>query len=67
MYLIATSKKVLLLETLCFAQLRPLQPFKEGICEDPLLVLSNWNALDPDPCERSGISCNGARDHVIKL
>lgn len=44
-----------------------LATFKEGIYEDPLLVLSNWNALDPDPCEWSGISCNGARDHVIKL
>ncbi|XP_023926804.1 probable LRR receptor-like serine/threonine-protein kinase At1g63430 [Quercus suber] len=44
-----------------------LTTFKEGIYEDPLLVLSNWNALDPDPCEWSGISCNGARDHVIKL
>ena len=50
-----------------FCTVEALTTFKEGIYEDPLLVLSNWNALDPDPCERSGISCNGARDHVIKL
>ncbi|XP_030947463.1 probable LRR receptor-like serine/threonine-protein kinase At1g63430 [Quercus lobata] len=48
-------------------EVEALTTFKEGIYEDPLLVLSNWNALDPDPCEWSGISCNGARDHVIKL
>ncbi|KAK9984389.1 hypothetical protein SO802_033914 [Lithocarpus litseifolius] len=48
-------------------EVEALKTFKEGIYEDPLLVLSNWNALDPDPCEWSGISCNGARDHVIKL
>ncbi|XP_075639869.1 putative LRR receptor-like serine/threonine-protein kinase At1g63430 [Castanea sativa] len=48
-------------------EVEALTTFKEGIYEDPLLVLSNWNALDPDPCEWSGISCNGDRDHVIKL
>ncbi|KAL4602788.1 hypothetical protein ACB092_10G079100 [Castanea dentata] len=48
-------------------EVEALTTFKEGIYEDPLLVLSNWNALDPDPCEWSGISCNSDRDHVIKL
>ena len=50
-----------------FCTVEALTTFKEGIYEDPLLVLSNWNALDPDPCEWPGISCNGAREHVIKL
>ncbi|KAA8522390.1 hypothetical protein F0562_013249 [Nyssa sinensis] len=44
-----------------------LNTFKEAIYEDPLLVLSNWNALDADPCDWSGIYCSTARDHVIKL
>lgn len=35
--------------------------------EDPQLVLSNWNALDPDPCDWDGISCSMARDHVIMM
>ncbi|KAE8055306.1 hypothetical protein FH972_012155 [Carpinus fangiana] len=44
-----------------------LTTFKEAIYEDPHLVLSNWNTLDPDPCAWNGISCTGQRDHVIKL
>ncbi|GMN32188.1 hypothetical protein TIFTF001_003555 [Ficus carica] len=44
-----------------------LNIFKEAIYEDPHLVLSNWNALDADPCDWNGISCSGARDHVIKI
>ncbi|KAG2681217.1 hypothetical protein I3760_11G133700 [Carya illinoinensis] len=44
-----------------------LTTFKEAIFEDPLLVLSNWNALDPDPCDWYGISCTKAREHVIEL
>lgn len=44
-----------------------LTTFKEAIFEDPHLVMSNWNALDADPCEWSGITCTEARDHVIKL
>ncbi|KAL5747469.1 hypothetical protein ACOSP7_024469 [Xanthoceras sorbifolium] len=44
-----------------------LTAFKEAIYEDPHLVLSNWNALDADPCDWSGISCSVARDHVIKI
>ncbi|GMY30289.1 probable LRR receptor-like serine/threonine-protein kinase At1g63430 [Fagus crenata] len=48
-------------------EVEALTTFKEGIYEDPLLVLSNWNNLDADPCDWFGILCNGARDHVIKL
>ncbi|XP_059645626.1 probable LRR receptor-like serine/threonine-protein kinase At1g63430 [Cornus florida] len=44
-----------------------LNTFKEAIYEDPLLVLSNWNVLDSDPCDWFGISCSIARDRVIKL
>ncbi|KAE8677985.1 putative LRR receptor-like serine/threonine-protein kinase [Hibiscus syriacus] len=35
--------------------------------EDPSLVLSNWNALDADPCDWSGVTCNKERQHVIKI
>ncbi|GMJ04405.1 hypothetical protein like AT1G63430 [Hibiscus trionum] len=41
--------------------------FKGDISEDPHLVLSNWNALDSDPCEWYGITCNKERQHVIKI
>ncbi|KAI9174830.1 hypothetical protein LWI28_023327 [Acer negundo] len=44
-----------------------LKTFKEAIYEDPHLVLSNWNSLDADPCDWSGISCSVTRDHVIKI
>ncbi|KAF8379486.1 hypothetical protein HHK36_028921 [Tetracentron sinense] len=44
-----------------------LTAFKEAIFEDPFLVLSNWNALDADPCNWSSVSCSLKRDHVIKL
>ncbi|KAL3499356.1 hypothetical protein ACH5RR_038449 [Cinchona calisaya] len=44
-----------------------LKSFKEAIYEDPLLVLSNWQALDSDPCDWSGVSCSIGGDHVIKL
>ncbi|XP_028065234.1 probable LRR receptor-like serine/threonine-protein kinase At1g63430 isoform X2 [Camellia sinensis] len=44
-----------------------LSAFKEAINEDPLLVLSNWNTLDENPCDWSGISCSVAQDHVLKI
>ncbi|KAL4333806.1 hypothetical protein GQ457_07G009070 [Hibiscus cannabinus] len=44
-----------------------LVTFKGDISEDPHLVLSNWNALDSDPCEWSGITCNKEGQHVIKI
>lgn len=44
-----------------------LTTFKEAIYEDPLMVLSNWNALDADPCDWNGVACSGARDHVVKM
>ncbi|KAG9145044.1 hypothetical protein Leryth_018340 [Lithospermum erythrorhizon] len=50
-----------------FCTVFALNDFKEAIYEDPLLVLSNWNALDSDPCDWFGISCSIARDHVVKI
>ncbi|KAK9265884.1 hypothetical protein L1049_021591 [Liquidambar formosana] len=44
-----------------------LKSFKENIFDDPNLVMSNWNALDADPCDWSGIACSLARDHVLKM
>ncbi|KAJ4712094.1 putative Receptor kinase [Melia azedarach] len=44
-----------------------LTTFKEAIYEDPHMVLSNWNALDADPCDWTGIGCSAARSHVIKI
>ncbi|KAK4771408.1 hypothetical protein SAY87_031940 [Trapa incisa] len=41
--------------------------FKEAIFEDPNMALSNWNSLDADPCDWSGISCSAARDQVLKI
>ncbi|XP_044483949.1 probable LRR receptor-like serine/threonine-protein kinase At1g63430 isoform X2 [Mangifera indica] len=44
-----------------------LRAFKEAIYEDPHMVFSNWNPLDADPCDWSGIACNMGRDHVFKI
>ncbi|XP_043717364.1 probable LRR receptor-like serine/threonine-protein kinase At1g63430 [Telopea speciosissima] len=48
-------------------EVRALTAFREAIYEDPLSVLSDWNAHDADPCNWSGISCSLGQDHVIKL
>lgn len=44
-----------------------LMNFKESIQEDPFSVLSDWNAVDADPCSWSGIQCSPTRDHVVAL
>ncbi|KVH95405.1 Leucine-rich repeat-containing N-terminal, type 2, partial [Cynara cardunculus var. scolymus] len=41
--------------------------FKEAIFDDPLLILSNWNGLDSDPCNWVGVFCSGSGDHVTKI
>lgn len=51
-------------EDLCFYAVIALTKFKEAIYEDPHLVLSNWNALDSDPCNWNGISCSMDKNHV---
>ncbi|KAL4295805.1 hypothetical protein GQ457_12G000990 [Hibiscus cannabinus] len=48
-------------------EVRAITSFKEAIYEDPNLVLSNWNAVDTDPCGWTGITCNKERQHVIKI
>ncbi|EPS59414.1 hypothetical protein M569_15393, partial [Genlisea aurea] len=45
-----------------------LTSFKRAIIDDPLLVFSNWNSMDSNPCNWTGISCNNdGGGHVIKL
>ncbi|KAL7123069.1 hypothetical protein ACP275_01G082900 [Erythranthe tilingii] len=48
-------------------EVEALTSFKRAIFDDPLLVLSNWNPLDSDPCYWFGVSCSMAGDHVVKL
>ncbi|KAF9600072.1 hypothetical protein IFM89_002545 [Coptis chinensis] len=44
-----------------------LTAFKEAIYEDPHFVLSNWNSLDSDPCNWSGIYCSVTDNHTLTL
>nr|GMD78773.1 probable LRR receptor-like serine/threonine-protein kinase At1g63430 [Ipomoea batatas] len=44
-----------------------LSKFKEAIYDDPLLVLTNWDALDSNPCHWNGILCSAAGDHVTNI
>ncbi|KAI3727596.1 hypothetical protein L6452_16214 [Arctium lappa] len=46
-------------------EVHALTGFKEAIFDDPLLILSNWNGLDSDPCNWVGVFCSG--DHVTKI
>ncbi|EYU29741.1 hypothetical protein ABFS82_01G076100 [Erythranthe guttata] len=48
-------------------EVEALTSFKRAIFDDPLLVLSNWNPLDSDPCYWFGVSCSIASDHVVKI
>ncbi|KAI3501262.1 hypothetical protein L1887_29126 [Cichorium endivia] len=56
---LATSDAVLPTEV------HALTVFKEAIFDDPLLILSNWNGLDSDPCNWVGVYCSD--DHVRKV
>lgn len=49
------------------SEVKALLAFKESIYDDPFSILSNWNALDADPCSWSGIQCSQTRDHVVAL
>ncbi|KAK9072928.1 hypothetical protein SSX86_009364 [Deinandra increscens subsp. villosa] len=40
-------------------EVHALNSFKEAIFEDPLLVLSNWDSFDSDPCNWRGVTCSG--------
>lgn len=44
-----------------------LRSFKQGIFEDPLYKLSDWNQNDEDPCYWTGIFCSASKDHVINM
>ncbi|KAM0046140.1 putative non-specific serine/threonine protein kinase [Helianthus debilis subsp. tardiflorus] len=46
-------------------EVHALNSFKEGIYEDPSLVLSDWNIFDSDPCNWVGVTCSG--NQVTKL
>ncbi|KAL8216682.1 hypothetical protein R6Q57_023519 [Mikania cordata] len=46
-------------------QSHALNSFKEGIFEDPFLVLSDWHIFDSDPCNWFGVTCSG--NQVTKL
>ncbi|KAJ9549888.1 hypothetical protein OSB04_022431 [Centaurea solstitialis] len=58
-FFLATSEAVLPNEV------HALRAFKEAIFDDPFLILSNWNGLDSDPCNWTGVFCSG--DHVTKV
>ncbi|KAL3635517.1 hypothetical protein CASFOL_020064 [Castilleja foliolosa] len=67
--LLLLSLGFLLTDCIAFPQneVEALTSFKRAVFEDPLLVLSNWNPLDSDPCYWSGVYCSMAGDHVLKL
>ena len=44
-----------------------LRRLKEAMYKDPLLVMSNWNVSDSDPCDWKGIKCSPSKDHIIKM
>lgn len=48
-----------------YCAVHALNSFKQSIFEDPLLVLSNWNSFDSDPCNWFGVTCSG--NQVTKL
>ncbi|CAA7041893.1 unnamed protein product [Microthlaspi erraticum] len=48
-------------------EVEALRRFKEAIYKDPLLVMSNWNVPESDPCNWNGITCSPTKDHIIKI
>ncbi|KAH7691777.1 Non-specific serine/threonine protein kinase protein [Dioscorea alata] len=72
------SLKLLLLALHCCYLLVPSQSslnnevsaliaFKRAIFEDPLRVLSDWNVIDGNPCNWTGIYCSRTLNRVITL
>ncbi|KAJ1694440.1 hypothetical protein LUZ63_011138 [Rhynchospora breviuscula] len=41
--------------------------FKRAIFEDPLSVLSDWDAIRQDPCRWYGVNCSGKGNQLISL
>ncbi|XP_073106395.1 probable LRR receptor-like serine/threonine-protein kinase At1g63430 isoform X2 [Elaeis guineensis] len=44
-----------------------LAAFKRAIFEDPLSVLSDWNTLDGDPCNWTGVICSEPQNYVLSV
>ncbi|CAN1253768.1 Probable LRR receptor-like serine/threonine-protein kinase At1g63430 [Linum perenne] len=65
--IVASSALFVVCQSFPQNQVSGLKEFKEAIYEDPLLILSNWNALDTNPCEWSGVYCSSAGDHIVKI
>nr|VDD61703.1 unnamed protein product [Brassica oleracea] len=54
-------------EALASKEVEALRRLKEAMYKDPLLVMSNWNVSDSDPCDWKGIKCSPSKDHIIKI
>ncbi|XP_008778738.2 probable LRR receptor-like serine/threonine-protein kinase At1g63430 [Phoenix dactylifera] len=54
-------------ESFLHDEVSALAAFKRAILEDPLSVLSDWNTLDGDPCNWTGVICSKPQNHVISL
>ncbi|KAG0496807.1 hypothetical protein HPP92_001498 [Vanilla planifolia] len=54
-------------ESLMHQEVVALLAFKRAIIEDPLAVLSDWNAQDREPCDWFGVGCGRTQSHVISL
>ncbi|WZZ65920.1 hypothetical protein YC2023_077290 [Brassica napus] len=54
-------------EALASKEVEALRRLKEALYKDPVLVMSNWNVSDSDPCDWKGIKCSPSKDHIIKM
>ncbi|XP_038971112.1 probable LRR receptor-like serine/threonine-protein kinase At1g63430 isoform X2 [Phoenix dactylifera] len=54
-------------ESLLHGDVSALAAFKRGIFEDPLSVLSDWNTLDGDPCNWTGVICSKPWNRLLAL
>ncbi|KAH0873635.1 hypothetical protein Bca4012_099351 [Brassica carinata] len=54
-------------EALASKEVEALRRLKEALYKDPVLVMSNWNVSDSDPCDWKGIKCSPSKDHIIKI
>ncbi|CAH2080161.1 unnamed protein product [Thlaspi arvense] len=54
-------------DALASKEVEALRRFKEAMYKDPLLVMSDWNVPDSDPCDWNGIKCSPSKDHIIKI
>ncbi|WZZ04968.1 hypothetical protein YC2023_090889 [Brassica napus] len=54
-------------DALASKEVEALRRLKAAMYKDPLLVMSNWNFPDSDPCDWKGIKCSPSKDHIIKM